>query len=88
MIGHLLGAAGAVQAVARTKSLETGVLHPTINYESPDPDCDLGYVANEARETHPRTAMSKPLALVVTMPRSSLAVGRSRHPRPRRSSLG
>ncbi|MGD9146217.1 MAG: beta-ketoacyl-ACP synthase II [Anaerolineae bacterium] len=58
MIGHLLGAAGAVEAVASIKSLETGVLHPTINYETPDPDCDLDYVPNQARETHPRTALS------------------------------
>lgn len=58
MIGHLLGAAGAVEAVACIKSLETGVLHPTANYEVPDPDCDLDYVPNQARETHPRTALS------------------------------
>jgi 3-oxoacyl-[acyl-carrier-protein] synthase II len=58
MIGHLLGAAGAVEAVACIKSLETGVLHPTINYETPDPECDLDYVPNQARETHPHTAMS------------------------------
>jgi 3-oxoacyl-[acyl-carrier-protein] synthase II len=58
MIGHLLGAAGAVEAIACIKSLETGVLHPTANYETPDPDCDLDYVPNQARETHPRTALS------------------------------
>jgi 3-oxoacyl-[acyl-carrier-protein] synthase II len=58
MIGHLLGAAGAVEAIACIKSLETGVIHPTINYETPDPDCDLDYVPNQARETHPRTALS------------------------------
>jgi 3-oxoacyl-[acyl-carrier-protein] synthase II len=58
MIGHLLGAAGAVEAVACIMSLQTGVLHPTINYETPDPDCDLDYVPNQARETHPRTALS------------------------------
>jgi 3-oxoacyl-[acyl-carrier-protein] synthase II len=58
MIGHLLGAAGAVEAVACVKSLETGVIHPTINYETPDPDCDLDYVPNQARKTHPRTALS------------------------------
>jgi 3-oxoacyl-[acyl-carrier-protein] synthase II len=58
MIGHLLGAAGAVEAIACIKSLETGVVHPTINYETPDPDCDLDYVPNQARETHPRTALS------------------------------
>jgi 3-oxoacyl-[acyl-carrier-protein] synthase II len=58
MIGHLLGAAGAVEAIACVKSLETGVLHPTTNYETPDPDCDLDYVPNQARETHPRTVLS------------------------------
>jgi 3-oxoacyl-[acyl-carrier-protein] synthase II len=58
MIGHLLGAAGAVEAIACIQSLQTGVIHPTINYETPDPDCDLDYVPNQARETHPRTALS------------------------------
>jgi 3-oxoacyl-[acyl-carrier-protein] synthase II len=58
MIGHLLGAAGAVEAIACIKSLETGILHPTINYETPDPACDLDYIPNQARETHPRTALS------------------------------
>jgi 3-oxoacyl-[acyl-carrier-protein] synthase II len=58
MIGHLLGAAGAVEAIACIKSLETGVIHPTVNYETPDPDCDLDYVPNQAREAHPRTALS------------------------------
>ena len=58
MVGHLMGAAGTVEAIACTKSLETGVLHPTINYETPDPDCDLDYVPNESRETHPRTVLS------------------------------
>jgi 3-oxoacyl-[acyl-carrier-protein] synthase II len=58
MIGHLLGAAGAVEAIACVKSLESGVLHPTTNYETPDPNCDLDYVPNQARETHPGTALS------------------------------
>ncbi len=58
MIGHLLGAAGAVEAIACIKSLETGVIHPTINYETPDPDCDLDFVPNQARHTNPRTALS------------------------------
>jgi len=58
MIGHLLGAAGAVEAIACIKSLESGVLHPTTNYETPDPNCDLDYVPNQARETHPRTVLS------------------------------
>ena len=58
MIGHLMGAAGAVEAVACLKTLETGVLHPTINYETPDPECDLDYVPNVARETNPNTVLS------------------------------
>ncbi len=58
MVGHLMGAAGAVEAVACVKTLETGVVHPTINYETRDPECDLDYVPNEARETRPRTALS------------------------------
>ena len=51
MIGHLLGAGGAVEAVACCRVIETGLLPPTINYEHPDPDCDLDYVPNEARQT-------------------------------------
>ena len=58
MVGHLLGAAGAVEAIACIKSLESGIIHPTINYETPDPECDLDYVPNQARETRPRTALS------------------------------
>ncbi|MDP6452099.1 MAG: beta-ketoacyl-ACP synthase II [SAR202 cluster bacterium] len=50
MIGHALGGAGALEAIASVKTIETGMIHPTINYESPDPDCDLDYVPNEARE--------------------------------------
>jgi 3-oxoacyl-[acyl-carrier-protein] synthase II len=50
MIGHSFGAAGAIEAIASVLSLLNGVLHPTINYETPDPQCDLDYVPNEARE--------------------------------------
>ena len=49
MIGHLLGAAGAVEAVICVKVLQDGILPPTINYETPDPECDLDYVPNRAR---------------------------------------
>jgi len=58
MIGHLMGAAGAVEAIACTKTLQTGMLHPTINYETPDPECDLDYVPNVARKSSPRTVLS------------------------------
>ncbi len=58
MIGHLMGAAGAVEAIACVRMLQTGVVHPTINYETPDPECDLDYVPNEAREINPRTILS------------------------------
>ncbi|HEY47807.1 MAG: 3-oxoacyl-ACP synthase [Anaerolineae bacterium SM23_ 63] len=58
MIGHLIGAAGAVEAVACVKSLETGWVHPTINYETPDPECDLDYVPNQARRLEPKIILS------------------------------
>lgn len=52
MVGHALGAAGAIEIVACVMSLVEGVLHPTINYTTPDPDCDLDYVPNTARDAH------------------------------------
>jgi 3-oxoacyl-[acyl-carrier-protein] synthase II len=58
MIGHLIGAAGAVEAIALALTLQQGVLPPTINHTSPDPDCDLDYVPNWARELPVRTALS------------------------------
>ena len=50
MTGHLLGAAGGLEAAICAKTLETGILPPTINYETPDPECDLDYVPNTARQ--------------------------------------
>jgi 3-oxoacyl-[acyl-carrier-protein] synthase II len=58
MIGHTLGASGGVELIACIQSLQHGVLHPTINYQTPDPTCDLDYVPNKPRETRIRYAMS------------------------------
>ena len=58
MTGHLLGAAGAIEAAAVCKSIEGNVVPPTINYDEPDPDCDLDYIPNESRETNVQVAMS------------------------------
>jgi 3-oxoacyl-[acyl-carrier-protein] synthase II len=56
--GHMLGAAGAVELVACIKAIETGVVPPTINLANPDPQCDLDYVANTARELEVRAALN------------------------------
>src|SRR3989441_9351470 len=58
MIGHLLGAAGAVEAIATLLTINRGMIHPTINYENPDPACDLDYVPNQARRQDVRIAIS------------------------------
>ena len=58
MTGHLLGAAGGVELIACALSVHEGVLPPTINYETPDPDCDLDYVPNRARPAPVRVALS------------------------------
>jgi 3-oxoacyl-[acyl-carrier-protein] synthase II len=58
MIGHLIGAAGAVEAAALALTLHSGVLPPTINQTTPDPQCDLDYVANCARERRTRVGVS------------------------------
>jgi 3-oxoacyl-[acyl-carrier-protein] synthase II len=58
MIGHLLGGAGAVEAVATLLTMNRGMIHPTINYEEPDPVCDLDYVPNQARRADVRIAIS------------------------------
>jgi len=58
MTGHLLAAAGAVECVACIKALSDGIIPPTINYETPDPECDLDYVPNEARERDVKVAIS------------------------------
>jgi 3-oxoacyl-[acyl-carrier-protein] synthase II len=58
MTGHLLGAGGGVEAVACIRAIEEGIIPPTINYEFPDPECDLDYVPNQARRAPVRTVMS------------------------------
>ena len=58
MTGHLLGAAGAIEAAAVCKAIQENVIPPTINYEEPDPDCDLDYVPNESRDAEVKLAMS------------------------------
>ncbi len=63
MIGHAMGAAGAIEALVCALTLHTGHIHPTINYTTPDPDCDLDIVPNRAREASPRIAMSNSFGL-------------------------
>lgn len=63
MMGHLMGAAGAVETVITLKALHEGVIPPTINYTTPDPDCDLDYVPNEARAANIEVAMSNSIGL-------------------------
>ena len=58
MIGHLLGAAGAVEAIATLLTINRGMIHPTINYENRDPECDLDYVPNTARRKDVNIAIS------------------------------
>ena len=63
MIGHLFGAAGAVEGIATIMSTFTDTLHPTVNYETPDPSCDLDYVPNVAKKRRIEVAMSNSFGL-------------------------
>jgi len=56
--GHMMGAAGGVEAIAVVLTIEKGIIHPTLNYEFPDPECDLDYVPNEARKKEVRACLS------------------------------
>ena len=58
MMGHTLGASGGVELIACVLSLQHGVLHPTINYHTPDPACDLDYIPNHPREVRINYALS------------------------------
>ena len=63
MLGHMFGAAGAIEAVACALAIHEGTIPPTINYENPDPDLDLDYVPNEAREARVEVALSNAMGL-------------------------
>jgi 3-oxoacyl-[acyl-carrier-protein] synthase II len=63
VLGHPFGAAGAVEAMMCVRALHDGVLPPTINYRTPDPECDLDYVPNEARRVQVEVALSNAMGL-------------------------
>jgi 3-oxoacyl-[acyl-carrier-protein] synthase II len=63
MIGHAMGAAGALEAIACTLTIYHGQIHPTINYEVPDPDCDLDYVPNQTRKADVNVTLSNSFGL-------------------------
>jgi 3-oxoacyl-[acyl-carrier-protein] synthase II len=62
MIGHTIGAAGAIEGIVCALTLRRNVIHPTINYEEPDPECDLDYTPNQARERDVKVALSNSFA--------------------------
>ena len=61
MTGHLLGAAGGIEAIATVLAIENGIIPPTINYETPDPECDLDYTPNKAKKREVNYALSNSL---------------------------
>jgi 3-oxoacyl-(acyl-carrier-protein) synthase len=61
VMGHLLGAAGGVELIVCALTMKDGVIPPTINYENPDPECDLDYVPNKPRAARVNVAMSNAL---------------------------
>jgi 3-oxoacyl-[acyl-carrier-protein] synthase II len=63
MIGHALGASGSIETIVCALTIEREMIHPTINYEYPEPECDLDYVPNEAREVRVNTALSNSFGL-------------------------
>ena len=62
MLGHTMGAASAIEAIACTLAIKRGVIPPTINYEEPDPECSLDYVPNEARKKDVKVALNNSCA--------------------------
>ncbi len=63
MIGHAMGASGTLEAIACVLTIMHGIIHPTINYSTPDPECDLDYVPNQARKQAVRYALSNSFGL-------------------------
>jgi 3-oxoacyl-[acyl-carrier-protein] synthase II len=63
MIGHLWGAAGAVESIVCVLTIRDQIIHPTINYETPDPECDLDYVPNVARKAEVEIALCNSFGL-------------------------
>jgi 3-oxoacyl-[acyl-carrier-protein] synthase II len=62
MLGHTMGAAAAIEAAASALAIRHGQLPPTINYQTPDPECDLDYIPNHARDHRTRTVLSNSFA--------------------------
>jgi 3-oxoacyl-[acyl-carrier-protein] synthase II len=63
MIGHTMGSAGTLEAIVCVLTILNGVIHPTINYTTPDPDCDLDYVPNQTRKKEVRYTLSNSFGL-------------------------